>query len=73
MAKLGELEQHCGNCSVMWLCGEPYSEVCLCAREELADMTEKEYEQAAEALMSENLELSNKEIEMQICKQKGEE
>jgi len=41
--KIGDLHQHCGNCKIIELCGEPYSEVCLCTDELLTDVLENEY------------------------------
>lgn len=41
--KIGELDQYCGNCKIINLCGEPYSEICLCADERLKNVTEEEY------------------------------
>lgn len=29
--KIGDLNQHCGNCDVIDYCAEPYSPLCLCA------------------------------------------
>ena len=28
--KIEELDQRCGECEIIDLCGEPFSEVCLC-------------------------------------------
>lgn len=41
--KIGELRQHCGDCSILELCGEPYSEICICYDEVLENITEEEY------------------------------
>ena len=44
--KIGELDQHCGNCSIIEFCGEPFDEVCLCCNSTLEDLTEEEFELA---------------------------
>lgn len=41
--KIGELNQHCGECKIIDLCGEPYSNICLCCNSKLEEMTEDEY------------------------------
>lgn len=41
--KLGELEQHCGNCEVIDLCGEPWSDIMLCANMRIEHVEEKDY------------------------------
>lgn len=42
--KIGELNDRCGECPLIDLCGEPYSDVHICAREALKNMTTNEYE-----------------------------
>jgi len=41
--KIGDLNQHCGECKIIDLCGEPYSDICLCCNCELEDMSEEDY------------------------------
>ncbi len=72
MAKLKELDQHCGNCGVMDLCGEPFSEICLCAREEIGELTEEEYRQQAEEIRKKWPRKGNKAVEKIICKRMEE-
>lgn len=42
--KIGKLEQHCGECNLIDLCGEPYSDICICSSEALSNMEEEEYQ-----------------------------
>lgn len=65
--KIGELEQHCGNCTIMSLCGEPYSDVCLCANSQLADIDEDAYKKMADSIRGAMGRISNEEIESTIC------
>jgi len=74
--KLGELNMHCGECSIIEMCGEPYSNVSLCTREALEDMTEEEYAEQynkiaengkSEYLDNVNNEEFNSEIMEMIC------
>ena len=41
--KLGELEQHCGNCKIIECCGEPWSDIMLCANLKFKDIEESDY------------------------------
>nr|WP_294490642.1 hypothetical protein [uncultured Anaerosporobacter sp.] len=67
--KIGELDQHCGNCMLIDLCGEPYSDVCLCCNEKLAEMTEKEYMQKVnEIRFSAKRNWSNKTLKKLIVR-----
>lgn len=67
--KIGELEQRCGNCMLVDLCGEPYSDVCLCCNEDLSELTEKEYIQKVnEIRFSAKRNWSNKSLEKMIIK-----
>lgn len=67
--KIGELDQHCGNCTIIDLCGEPFSEVCLCCREELEEADESTYRCVAEKIQSTNKRhISNKVICDRICR-----
>ena len=40
--RLKELDMHCGECDVVGLCGEPYSNICLCENEVIGELTEEE-------------------------------
>lgn len=67
--KIGDLEQHCGNCKIIDLCGEPYSDVCLCCNEKLKDMQEDEYlVRVAEIRDYAKRNWSNKTLEKMIIK-----
>lgn len=35
--KIGELDQHCGNCSIIDYCSEPFSSLCLCTDKRLCE------------------------------------
>lgn len=79
--KLGELNMHCGECSIIEMCGEPHSTVSPCTREALEDMTEDEYGKLYDALMhkgeseglfsSADIEEINAEIEQMICEKQA--
>lgn len=67
--KIGELDQHCGNCTIIDLCGEPFSEVCLCCREELSKVDESTYRCVSEKIQSVNKRhISNKAMCDRICR-----
>lgn len=67
--KIGELEQHCGNCSVVDYCAEPFSSLCLCTREELADVEQSTYKCVAQDIQSANRhKISNKRMCDRICR-----
>lgn len=53
--KIGELNEHCGNCSLVDLCGDPFESPELCTRETLADVEEEAYLKIAESLTSEEI------------------
>lgn len=70
--KLGKLEMHCGECSVIELCGEPYEEICLCCNSTLEDMEEETYNQIAVGIRNGIFETirkcySNEDLETIIC------
>ena len=67
--KIGELDQHCGSCSIIDLCGEPYSEIMLCANEKLSEMEEEDYIRKVEEIRSkQKRNWSNKTLEKMIGK-----
>jgi hypothetical protein len=47
--KISKLDQHCGNCSLIELCGEPFY-YCLCGDSRFEDMDEEEYKEFAEKI-----------------------
>lgn len=53
--KIGELNEHCGNCSLLEYCTEPFESPELCAYEELADVDETEYRRIAEGVTQEEI------------------
>ncbi|WP_024346560.1 hypothetical protein [Lacrimispora indolis] len=67
--KIGLLDQHCGKCKLIDLCGEPYSDVCICGKIAFEEMTEAEYLKAAEEVQKSGRRksYSNRDIEKIIC------
>lgn len=53
--KIGKLKEHCGNCSLIAYCGEPFESPQLCIYEELADVEETEYKRIAENVTEEEI------------------
>jgi hypothetical protein len=45
--KISDLDQHCGNCSLVELCGDPFY-YCLCKDSRFEDMDEEDYKELAE-------------------------
>lgn len=67
--KIGNLDQHCGNCSVVEYCAEPFDSLCLCTKEELADVEESMYKFVAEKIQSANKrKVSNQKMCDRICR-----
>lgn len=67
--KIGELEQHCGNCKIIQYCAEPFDELCLCGVEALQEMEETDYIKTAEEIQSRNKRrIGNKKMCKRICK-----
>lgn len=67
--KIGNLDQHCGNCSVVEYCAEPFDSLCLCTREDLADVEESMYKFVAEKIQSANKrKVSNQKMCDRICR-----
>ena len=65
--KIGELDQRCGNCKIISLCGEPYSDICLCCNPKLEDVTEEEYIEKVENIRKyQKQNWSNKTLENMI-------
>lgn len=53
--KIGKLNQHCGNCSLIEYCTEPYETPCLCACEELDDVEEERYAELADSITDDEI------------------
>lgn len=53
--KIGELNDHCGNCKIISYCTEPFETPHLCAYEELEDMDEEAYLQIAKSVTEEEI------------------
>jgi len=45
--KIGELDQHCGNCTVEWFCGNTFGYL-LCTDKRFSDMEQDAYRKLAE-------------------------
>lgn len=54
--KIGELQDHCGNCRILSYCTEPFESPYLCAYEELKDVEEETYIQIAENITEEEIQ-----------------
>ena len=54
--RIGELQDHCGNCKLIYYCTEPYETPHLCVYEELEDVEEETYLQIAENVTKEEIE-----------------
>ena len=68
--KIGELNQHCGECRIIELCGEPYSDICLCANPNLESITEEEYIEYVDNIRkNQKKNWSNKTLEKMIIKE----
>ena len=61
--KIGELNEHCGNCRLIDFCTEPYETPQLCAYEELADVGVDVYKQTAESVTDKEIEEKLKQYE----------
>lgn len=67
--RIGELDQHCGNCKILQYCAEPFDELCVCARAALEDMEEEEYIRTAEEIQKRNKRhISNMAMCDRICR-----
>lgn len=66
--KIGELDQHCGNCSIIEYCAEPFCDLCLCGKSDLDDVEESKYRKMAEEIQSRNKRhISNSAMADKIC------
>lgn len=54
--KIGELDEHCGNCNLISLCGDPFEGPELCTQTRLKDIDEDLYLKIADSLTSEEIE-----------------
>lgn len=61
--KIGELNEHCGNCSLIEYCSEPYCTPQLCVYEELEDITEEQYIDIAKNITETEIEEKLKQYE----------
>ena len=67
--KIGELDDHCGRCKLIELCGEPYSDVHICAREKLKNITVDEYKTKVEEIRkTSKRNWSNSTLERKVVK-----
>lgn len=61
--KIGELQDHCGNCKLVDYCTEPYETPHLCVYEDLEDVEEETYLEIAKSITDEENEEKLKEYE----------
>ena len=47
--KIGELNQHCGNCGVTSYCGNPFG-FCLCTDDRFSEVDDELYDSAADSV-----------------------
>ena len=47
--KIKDLDQHCGECGIIELCGDPF-DYCLCSDPRFGDMEAKDYKELAEKI-----------------------
>ncbi len=67
--KIGKLDQHCGNCSIMDYCAEPFDDLCVCGRAELQEVEERDYRKMAEDIQARNKRhISNQKMCDKICR-----
>ena len=53
--KIGDLNEHCGNCTIIGYCTEPYESPQLCVYDELENVDETEYKSIAESVTEEEI------------------
>ena len=61
--KIGELNEHCGNCPIIDLCTEAYETPQLCVYDELENVDVEVYKQMAENVTEEEIEDKLKQYE----------
>jgi len=61
--KIGEMEQHCGECKLIDYCGNPYQELCLCCDSRFENMEVDEY-----ISLAETAEGSKEKIADNVCR-----
>lgn len=53
--RIGELQDHCGNCKLIDYCTEPYETPHLCAYENLENVEEETYREIAEGITEDEI------------------
>lgn len=61
--KIGELQDHCGNCKIISYCTEPFETPHLCTYDELEDVEEETYLKIADNITEEEIEDKIKQYE----------
>ena len=61
--KIGNLNEHCGNCPLIDYCTEPYETPQLCTIDSLEDVEAKEYKRIAEGITDDEIEDKLKQYE----------
>lgn len=46
--KIGKLDMHCGECSIINYCDEPFSDICICTERRFKNIDESEFIKLAE-------------------------
>lgn len=54
--KIGQLDEHCGNCPLIDYCTEPYETPQLCIYEELEEVSVEKYKQIARNISEEEIQ-----------------
>ena len=61
--KIGDLDERCGNCSLIDFCTEPFETPQLCCIDELAEMETSEYKSLVESITKEEISVKLQEYE----------
>lgn len=46
--RIGNLDMHCGNCSIIDYCDDSYSDICICCEQRFEDVKEERFLELAE-------------------------
>ena len=61
--KIGELDQHCGECPLIDYCAEPFEELCLCTDSRLENVDTSTYKSIAKSIDGTNEEICESIVE----------
>lgn len=62
--KVGQLDQHCGECPLIDYCAEPYEDLCLCTDPRLEDVDTDTYKELAATVDGTNEQICEAVVEM---------